>query len=75
MMIGGSFFPLDELPGAIGIAGRWTPNGRVLMAVEDVLMDRADLVANLVLTTVLAACVALAGLTLKRRLQRIIVGD
>lgn len=43
MMIGGSFFPFDLMPGWMAAIGRWTPNGLAVARVRDILFGRPDL--------------------------------
>ena len=37
MMIGGSFFPFETMPGWMAAAGRWTPNGQSVARLKDLL--------------------------------------
>lgn len=48
MMLGGSFFPAEVMPGWMGSIGRVTPNGWALERLKDILMDRADATGLLV---------------------------
>ena len=42
LMLGGSFFPSEAMPGWIASVGAMTPNGLAVERLKDVLLDRAD---------------------------------
>ena len=42
LMLGGSFFPSEVMPGWMGAVGRWTPNGLAVERLKDILLDRAQ---------------------------------
>jgi len=37
MMLGGSFFPLEQMPAWMAAAGRWTPNGLGVARLKELL--------------------------------------
>ncbi len=43
LMIGGSFFPFEAMPGWMAAIGKWTPNGLVLENVKKYLYGRSEL--------------------------------
>jgi ABC-type multidrug transport system permease subunit len=42
MMIGGSFFPFETMPGWMQSVGRWTPNGLAVVHLKDILRGSVD---------------------------------
>jgi ABC-type multidrug transport system permease subunit len=58
LMVGGSFFPFESMPGWMAAVGRVTPNGWVLSTLKDVLggsVDAATLAARLAALVVVGA--------------------
>ena len=37
MMLGGSFFPFESMPGWMAVVGRWTPNGLGVVILKELL--------------------------------------
>jgi len=68
MMLGGSFFPFEAMPGWMVAVGRWTPNGWALERLKDVLLDRASLDALLRSGAALGALGAVLFTVASRRL-------
>ncbi len=71
LMIGGSFFPFEAMPGWMGAVGRLTPNGWALEHLKAILLGRADATALLAPTAGLvaagAACFAFSTWRLRAR--------
>lgn len=42
MMVGGSFFPFEAMPGWMAAIGRWTPNGQAVARLKELLNGTAD---------------------------------
>jgi len=63
IMVGGSFFPFEAMPGWMVAVGRWTPNGLVLNQIKAYLFDNTD-VASMAMTVglLMAIGVALFGI-------------
>ncbi|MEM8962233.1 MAG: ABC transporter permease [Acidobacteriota bacterium] len=72
LMVGGSFFPLAQLPGLIGQIGRWTPNGRTLVMVEDALRGQLDMTSFLVLVLALGTVIVISVIWLGQRLTKLV---
>ncbi len=72
LMVGGSFFPLDQLPGAIGWLGSWTPNGRALTVIQQALLRESGNAATVLLA--LAGLGTVACVLLARRLAHVELG-
>jgi len=70
MMLGGSFFPFEQMPAWMAAAGRWTPNGLGVARLKDLLYGEVS--AQAVVTAVLGIGIpaALAFLGSCRRLRR-----
>lgn len=47
LMIGGSFFPFETMPGWMAAIGQWTPNGLILEILKNYFLDRLELMAFL----------------------------
>lgn len=58
MMLGGSFFPFEAMPGWMVMVGQWTPNGLVLRQLREYLFDQSTL------TSLSIALAALIGIGL-----------
>ena len=71
LMLGGSFFPLQLMPGWMAAAGRWTPNGRAVEQLNRILLGRADELVLLSTLAVLLSAAALALLLCARRIRRV----
>jgi len=71
LMMGGSFFPLETMPGWLASIGRITPNGMALVQLKRILAGDVDVatlaVAFLGLAAVVAVVVAIAPRALRRR--------
>ena len=71
MMLGGSFFPFETMPGWMAAVGRWTPNGLGVVRLKDLLYGDITLtplaVAALGIGLPAAAAFLLAGRRLRRR--------
>jgi ABC-type multidrug transport system permease subunit len=70
LMVGGSFFPFEAMPGWMAAIGRYTPNGWALSVLKQVLAGTAEpggvAAAFLGLTAVSAALFAAAALRVRR---------
>jgi ABC-type multidrug transport system permease subunit len=42
LMLGGSFFPSEVMPGWMGAIGKWTPNGLSVEFLKDILLSRVE---------------------------------
>jgi ABC-type multidrug transport system permease subunit len=75
MMIGGSFFPFESMPGWMAAVGRWTPNGQGVARLKDILDGRvaAAPLAVAVIAMAVPACASVAFAA--RRLRRLATGD
>ena len=71
MMLGGSFFPFDAMPGWMAAIGRWTPNGLGVARLHDLLYGATALtpvaIAMLGIGVPAVAAFVLAGRRLRRR--------
>ncbi len=67
MMIGGSFFPFEAMPGWMAGIGRSTPNGLALVQFRDVLTGTAEPAGLLRALAVLSLFAAVCGLLTLRR--------
>jgi len=70
MMLGGSFFPFELMPGFLARIGRLTPNGWALLRLKDLLAGQASAAPMLL---AFAAAIAMTGLLfafVARRLRR-----
>ena len=54
MMLGGSFFPFENMPGWMAAIGKWSPNGVMLEHLKRYLLDRHTLSGMLVTAIVVA---------------------
>lgn len=63
LMIGGSFFPFEAMPGWMAAIGRWTPNGLAVVRLRELLRGEVDMVAlamsAMAITAMMAVCFAL----------------
>ena len=48
MLVGGSFFPFEAMPGWMATVGTRTPNGWALQRLKDIVLDRGDTASLLV---------------------------
>jgi ABC-type multidrug transport system permease subunit len=69
MMIGGSFFPFDAMPGWMAAAGQWTPNGLAVVRLKDLLFGDPSALSMLVATAGIGIPAAAAFLLAGRRLR------
>lgn len=69
MMLGGSFFPFEAMPGWMAAIGRWLPNGQAVTRLKDLLAGTADPRA-LGIAGVAIAVPAIAAFLLSARLMR-----
>lgn len=71
MMLGGSFFPFETMPGWMAAIGQWTPNGLAVTRLKDLLYGEAPLLplaaAALGIGVPAALAFAAAGHRLRRR--------
>ncbi|MBZ5496442.1 MAG: ABC transporter permease [Acidobacteriia bacterium] len=74
LMLGGSFFPLETMPGWMAAVGRWTPNGWAAERLKDILLKRADPVSiTIAFAVFLVACMCLLFLS-ARRIRHVLAG-
>ena len=69
MMLGGSFFPFEAMPGWMAAIGRWLPNGQAVARLKDLLAGTADPRA-LAIAGVAIGVPAIAAFLLSARLMR-----
>jgi ABC-2 type transport system permease protein len=70
MMIGGSFFPFEIMPGWMANIGRWTPNGLAVTELKAMLFTRPDLGSIAVAALAIGIPAALAFALAARRMRR-----
>jgi ABC-type multidrug transport system permease subunit len=71
LMLGGSFFPAEVMPGWMAAVGRWTPNGRAVEVLNKILLGRADPLVVISTLAVLLPAGLLALLLCARRIRRV----
>lgn len=69
MMLGGSFFPFEAMPGWMAAIGQFTPNGQGVVQLRAIVTGRAD-AAGLVMATLAIGVPAAAAFVLSARLLR-----
>ena len=69
MMLGGSFFPFEAMPGWMAAIGRWLPNGQAVARLKDMLAGTADPRA-LAIAGVAIVVPAIVAFLLSARLMR-----
>ncbi len=69
MMLGGSFFPFEAMPGWMAAAGRWTPNGLAVVRLKDLLYGDVSLIPLLVAVAGIGLPAVAAFLLTGRRLR------
>ncbi len=69
MMIGGSFFPFESMPGWMAAAGRWTPNGLSVVRLKDLLYGDPSAAAFAIAIAAIGLPAAAAFLAAGRRLR------
>lgn len=70
MMLGGSFFPFEQMPAWMAAAGRWTPNGLGVAKLKDLLYGEVSAGSLAVAALGIGIPAALAFLGSCRRLRR-----
>jgi len=70
MMLGGSFFPFEIMPGFLARIGRLTPNGWALLRLSDLLAGRASAASVLLAFAAVIAVTGLLFVLVARRLRR-----
>ena len=70
MMIGGSFFPFEAMPGWMVSIGEWTPNGMGVIVLKDILREELVLSSLVLPILTLGGLVTLALLLSERILLR-----
>lgn len=70
MMIGGSFFPFEAMPGWMAAAGRWTPNGLSVVRLKDLLYGDPSATTLVISAAAIGLPAAAAFLLAGRRLRR-----
>jgi ABC-type multidrug transport system permease subunit len=70
LFLGGSFFPLESMPGWMAAIGRWTPNGWAQVQLKNILLGREDVAALGAALLVLAIISVALFLITERRLRR-----
>jgi len=70
MMLGGSFFPFEQMPAWMAAAGRWTPNGLGVARLKDLLYGDFSAGALALAALGIGIPAALAFLGSCRRLRR-----
>ena len=70
MMLGGSFFPFEQMPAWMAAAGRWTPNGLGVARLKDLLYGDVSAQALALAVLGIGIPAALAFLESCRRLRR-----
>jgi ABC-type Na+ efflux pump permease subunit len=70
MMVGGSFFPLEALPGFLARIGAWTPNGFVVEKLKGYLLGDFGATDLLIPVTVLGVAILLLFFLVARRTAR-----
>jgi ABC-type multidrug transport system permease subunit len=75
MMLGGSFFPSETMPGWMAAVGGWTPNGIGVERLKDILLSRADPGSLARSTAILGALsIVLLAISLRRIKRSFVVG-
>jgi ABC-type multidrug transport system permease subunit len=75
MMLGGSFFPFEAMPGWMAYVGRLTPNGWALEHLKSILLERAEITSfGVTFTGVFAVTVLLFFLSTWRLRTKFILG-
>lgn len=69
MMLGGSFFPFEAMPGWMAATGRWLPNGQAVARLKDLLSGTVDPRA-LAIAGLAIVVPAIAAFLLSARLMR-----
>jgi ABC-type multidrug transport system permease subunit len=69
MMLGGSFFPFESMPGWMAAIGRWTPNGLGVVMLKDLLYGAPPLSTVAVAAAGIGIPAAAAFLLAARRLR------
>jgi ABC-type multidrug transport system permease subunit len=69
MMLGGSFFPFESMPGWMAAAGRWTPNGLGVVVLTDLLYGTPSLAAVLLAAAGIGIPAAVAFVIAATRLR------
>lgn len=69
MMIGGSFFPFESMPGWMAAIGRWTPNGQAVVHLKRMLRGGLEL-DTLAVATLAIGIPALVAFVWSARLLR-----
>jgi ABC-2 type transport system permease protein len=70
MMLGGSFFPFEIMPGFLARIGRLTPNGWALLRLSDLLTGRASAASVLLAFAAVIAVNGMLFVLVARRLRR-----
>jgi ABC-type Na+ efflux pump permease subunit len=70
MMLGGSFFPFEQMPAWMAAAGRWTPNGLGVTRLKDLLYGDVSVQALVIAVLGIGIPAALAFLGSCRRLRK-----
>lgn len=68
IMIGGSFFPFETMPGWMRAVGRWTPNGQAVLRLKDLLAGAGEPGTLLMAAAAIGLPAALAFAVALRRL-------
>jgi ABC-type multidrug transport system permease subunit len=69
MLVGGSFFPFEAMPGWMAAVGTRTPNGWALQRLKDIVLDRGDTASLLVSFAIVIGVTALLLWVCAQRLK------